>query len=192
MRTEVRAEQAGVRTRCARCGKGLAFDEWSSGLTECERCMGELFGDEPAATFVRGPGGSPRAAASPARPGSYAEQAAGYEQLLDDLPEELIAELVAALEAEAAKDSPDASERPDTALRELLEDIGFGSSQQEFQWAGWGFAAGFALNVAMAKYAQMTTAASMSQFLLPMVFGGVVAGAACAAIGWGFAKLRER
>ncbi len=52
-------------------------------------------------------------------------------------------------------------------------------------------AAGFAGNAAVAKYAQMTTDASMSDFIAPMVLGGLVAGATAGVIGWGAAKLRE-
>ena len=58
--------------------------------------------------------------------------------------------------------------------------------------AAWGFAAGFAANVLVAKYAQMESASPMGQFIGPLLIGGLLAGATCAAIGWGFAKLRER
>lgn len=32
----------------------------------------------------------------------------------------------------------------------------------------------------------------MSQFMAPLLIGGVVAGITCAAIGWGLARLRDR
>jgi hypothetical protein len=69
--------------------------------------------------------------------------------------------------------------------------MGFGETRREFQWATWGFAIGFAANVVLAKYAQMSSGAPMSQFFGPLVLGGLVAGATCGLIGWGAAKLRE-
>ena len=74
----------------------------------------------------------------------------------------------------------------------MLQEIGFGRSAKEMQWAAWGFAGGFAVNVVLAKYAQMASGASMSAFLVPMLVGGAVAGLTCVAIGWGVAKLRDR
>ncbi|MCZ7578944.1 MAG: hypothetical protein M5U18_18615 [Dehalococcoidia bacterium] len=108
--------------------------------------------------------------------------------MLDDIPDELVDELVAALEAEAAR-MPSAGPNP---VREVLSELGLGRSPRERHWAAWGFAAGFAANIVIAKYAQMTTAAPMSQFIGPMLLGGLLAGATCSAIGWGFARLRER
>ncbi len=75
---------------------------------------------------------------------------------------------------------------------ERIAELGIGQSARERNWAAWGFAAGFATNTLIAKYAQMTSAAPMSQFIGPMLLGGVLAGAACGAIGWGLARLRER
>jgi hypothetical protein len=94
---------------------------------------------------------------------------------------------VAALEAEAAK-LPPSSAHP---VRGVFDELGVGRSVRERQWAAWGFAAGFAANVALAKYAQMSSSAPMSEFLGPLLIGGGVAGVCCAAIGWGLAKLRE-
>jgi hypothetical protein len=111
-----------------------------------------------------------------------------YERLLDTLPDELIDELVAALEAEAATLPPAPAASP---MRGVLEELGVGRSARERQWAAWGFAGGFTANVALAKYAQMASSAPMSEFLGPLLVGGVVAGLCCAAIGWGVAKLRE-
>ena len=74
----------------------------------------------------------------------------------------------------------------------MLREIGFGKSAREVQWAAWGFAGGFAVNVVLAKYAQMASGASMAAFVIPMLAGGAIAGITCAAIGWGFAKLRDR
>ncbi|MEO8538610.1 MAG: hypothetical protein ABI577_02640, partial [bacterium] len=110
----------------------------------------------------------------------------GYERMLDAVPDELIDELVAALEAEAAR--LPATKSP---VREVFDEIGIGRSARERHWASWGFAGGFAANVAIAKYAQMATGAPFSQFIVPLLIGGVVAGLCCSAIGWGAAKLRE-
>jgi hypothetical protein len=132
-------------------------------------------------------GGSFRASARAEAAATYAQ----HERLVDDIPDELVDELVAMLEAEAERRKTEVS-APQAALQEVLEEIGFGRSPRELQWAAWGFAGGFAMNVALAKYAQMTTASSMAEFVMPMLFGGILAGAACAAIGWGLARLRER
>ena len=137
----------------------------------------------PAATFVRGP--SPAASTR----SQVAESAEAYERLLQNVPDELIDELVAALEAEAARTPIIGAPN---AVQELLQEIGFGKSAREMQWAAWGFAGGFAVNVLLAKYAQMASSASMSAFIVPMLVGGGLAGTTCAAIGWGLAKLRDR
>lgn len=153
----------------------------------------------PAAVYVPGPAApAPR----PARPGIEpreavrrrnrpAPPAADYERLLDDVPDDLIEEIVAALEDEARRLE---SVQPGAAsqLTEVLQEIGFGRSPRELQLAAWGFAVGFGANVMLAKYAQMQTSSPMSQFVGPLLIGGLVAGAACAAIGWGFARLREQ
>lgn len=171
------------RTRCAGCGKGLAFDDWSAGSSRCANCLRIPAASGPAATFVRGPS---RASASRSQ---AVESAEAYERLLANVPDELIDELVAALEAEAARTPVIGAPNP---VQEVLQEIGFGRSAREMQWAAWGFAGGFAVNVALAKYAQMASGASMSAFLVPMLVGGGIAGITCAAIGWGFAKLRDR
>ncbi len=192
MAAQVRYEDsANVRPRCNGCGKGMGFDEWSSGIDMCAGCRNDRFQATPAATFVRGPGSLARG-----QPGIVTRKRrretniAEYDRLLEDIPDELINELVLALEAEAAK-TPALGDGPAAALHGVLQDVGFGRSPLEFQWASWGFAAGFSANVILAKYAQMTSGASMSQFIMPMLFGGIVAGAACGVIGWGLAKLRE-
>jgi hypothetical protein len=168
-----------VRTRCSSCARPLGFEEWSNGSDRCQSCV-----------RVR-----TAAAHTPAPPdplsfdhAALAARANAYERMLDDIPDELIDELVAALEAEAAR-MPLAGPNP---VREVLSELGLGQSPRERHWAAWGFAAGFAANVVIAKYAQMTTAAPMSQFIGPMLLGGLLAGATCSAIGWGLAKLRER
>ncbi|MBI5947962.1 MAG: hypothetical protein HY875_07480 [Chloroflexi bacterium] len=163
------ADDAQVRSRCSSCRRILSFDEWSSGYELCSGCARSRNAPGPAATFVHGP--------APARARSAPP----------DLPEEIFAELLAALEAEAR--SP--STPPQGALREVLAEIGIERSARQVQWTAWGFAAGFAGNVAVAKYAQMATGAPMGQFVGPFIIGGLVAGAACALIGWGFARLRE-
>lgn len=186
-------DEALARARCATCGGGLGFDEWSRGEESCSRCRKSSRIGGPAATYVRGPAAAPPVQTSTPRQPAYAStEAEQYERLLDDLPDELIDEIVAALEAE----SGDAQARPPNsatgALTGVLEEIGFGRSTREFQLAAWGFAIGFGVNVVIAKYAQMQTGASTSQFIGPLLLGGVAAGAACGAIGWGLAKLRER
>lgn len=171
-----------TRARCLSCGKGLAFDEWSSGADRCDRCQRAPSG--PAATYVRGP-----------RPAPETEYAA-YVRLLDEVPDELIDELVAALEAEAERrpslSTPAAAPPAFTAVQDVLRDLGLGHSPRDLSWSAWGFATGFALNVAVAKFAQVSSGAPFSQFVVPMLVGGLVAGAACGAIGWGLARLRER
>lgn len=187
-----------ARARCAECGGGLGFEEWSRGVKTCAGCR-RTAGASPAAVYVPGPRAPiPR----PTRPGIEPREAvrrrnpagtpgADYERLLDEVPDDLIDEIVAALEVEARRLE---SEQPGVAsqLTEVLQEIGFGRSPREFQLAAWGFAIGFGANVVLAKYAQMQTSSPMSQFIGPLLVGGLVAGAACAAIGWGFAKLRER
>lgn len=179
-------EETLASARCSSCGKGLPFIVWSRGGERCEGCSRVPSMSGPAATFVRGP--SP--ASERAR---IAAEAAQYEKLLDELPDELIDELVAALEAEASKmEAEPAPLGVAEPLREVLEEIGFGRSAREMPWALWGFAGGFALNVAVAKYAQMVSGSPMSEFMGPLILGGLLAGATCAAIGWGLAKLSDR
>jgi hypothetical protein len=110
---------------------------------------------------------------------------------VDEVPDALIDEIVATLEAEAARLETPRAGAMGGALTGVLEEIGVGRSPRELQFAAWGFAVGFGANVAIAKYAQMQAAAPFSEFVGPLVIGGVVAGAACAAIGWGVARLRE-
>ncbi len=188
-----------ARTRCSICGGGLAFEEWSRGTESCGRCRRGGSGGAPAAVFVRGPG---TAAPPPSRPGvqprpPVRRSAQGgtlseeYQRLLDEVPDGLIDEIVAALETEAQRmeaEEPGAT----SPVREVLNELGIGRSPFELQAAAWGFAVGFAANVALAKYAQIQSGAPMSQFVVPLLVGGLAAGAACAAIGWGLAKLRER
>lgn len=167
-----------VRTRCAACERVLTFEDFAAGGNRCLGCA------------KAGPRGEPRIIHRNRRPQppplalSEAEQ---YERMLDAVPDELIDELVAALEAEAAK-LPPVSDNP---VRDVLAEIGFGRSARERAWAAWGFAAGFGANVAVAKYAQMASGAPMRDFVGPLLIGGCVAGAACAVIGWGLARLRE-
>ena len=169
-----------VRTRCVTCSRPLGFDDWSRGSDRCLSCSAT---SRPA-QYVAGP-----MAPAPARTGyaGVAAQAEAYERLLDDIPDELIDELVAALEAEAAR----LESAPLNPVREVIAELAIGNSPREIHWAAWGFAAGFAANVALAKYAQMSAGAPMSRLILPMLIGGVVAGATCAAIGWGLARLRQ-
>lgn len=167
-----------VRTRCASCEKVMTFEDFSAGGKRCLDCS-RIVRRKSSPQYVRGP---------QQRPGiSYDPDVESYERMLDSVPDELIDELVAALEAEAAR-MPTA---PRSAVREVLDEIGVGQTIRGRQWAAWGFAAGFAGNVAIAKYAQMATGAPFSQFVVPLLIGGVVAGLCCSAIGWGVARLRE-
>lgn len=170
-------------TRCRGCGRGINFDDWARGIERCRACLKlPLSQAEPAATFTRGPARSPAPRGEEER----------YLQMLDTLPDALVDELVAALEAEAAllpaKNAQPAARRA-AAMQEALAELG-GRSPREVAWAAWGFAGGFALNVLVAKYAQMESSAPLSAFVAPLFLGGLLAGAACAAIGWGLARLR--
>ena len=167
-----------VRTRCSACEKVFSFEDFSAGGNRCLQCSKR---GATAQRYVPGP----------RRPepviGGYAQEEEDYERMLDSIPEELVDELVAALEAESARRSGG----PASQVGELFEELGIGRSQRELSWAAWGFAAGFGANVAIAKYAQMASGAPMGQFIGPLLIGGLVAGVCCAAIGWGLAKLRE-
>ncbi len=182
-----------ARARCAECGGGLGFEDWSRGLRTCATCRG-ITRSSPAAVYVPGPrparaGLRPR---EPIRRGTArGTTGSDHERLVDEVSDDLIDEIVAALEAEARRIETEPSGAV-TPLAEVLQEIGFGQSPREFQLAAWGFAIGFGANVVLAKYAQMQTSSPMSQFIGPFLIGGLVAGAACAAIGWGFARLRDQ
>lgn len=180
-------EQAQGVARCVSCNRGLGFEEWSRGLTRCPYCTAV---PNRARRAGRRPSSPPPAAARV--PGS--DDAAAYERMLDDIPEELLDELVGMLEAEVERRPALAARiatKEPSATRAVIEEIGLGSSAREYWWAAWGFAGGFAGNVLLAKYAQMSASASMGEFAGPLLIGGVVAGSTCALIGWGLAKLRE-
>jgi hypothetical protein len=149
---------------------GLPFDAWSRGEDLCHLCE-DLLDSGPAATFVRGP------ATGRTTPAQAHEV---------DVPDELLHELLAALEAEGARRKAEPS-----PLQDMLAEIGVGKTAREWHWAAYGFAGGFALNVVVAKYAQMASGSPMAEFVGPLLIGGVVAGVTCAVIGWGLAKLRE-
>lgn len=174
-------ENALARARCSACGNGIPFEDWRNGAKLCAACARGPRMPGPAATYVRGPVRAESASAS---------EAALYERILDDMPDELVDELVAALEAEVERIEQE-NAAPKTAVREVLHEIGFNRSPREWHWAAWGFAGGFALNVALAKYAQIASGAGMSEFAGPLLLGGMAAGLACGAIGWGLAKLRD-
>ncbi len=176
-----------ARPRCVSCGRGLAYDAWSRGADTCEACARLARVSGPAATYVRGPA----PARVPAPPPPSTDPSAAYERILDQMPDELVDELVAALEAEVEKLEREKAS-PKSPVQDVLEEMGFGRSPRDWQWAAWGFAGGFAANVLLAKYAQMASGGSMSEFAGPLLIGGMVAGTTCAAIGWGFARLRTR
>lgn len=153
------------------CRRPLPFEEWSRGEIECRAC---------AAPALRAAG-----SIGPPPVIDYRTN----DQMLDEVPPELIEELVAAIEAEAsARRRQGALPSP---VQGVIDEIGLGRSPRELPWATWGFVAGFAINLAIAKYAQVTTAAPLHDFLGPMVLGGLLAGTTCAAIAWGIVRLRE-
>jgi len=161
---------AANRTRCASCGRALTFADWTRGRPLCDACA------RPLAALRR-----ELEAPGPAR----ADDPAAFERILESVPDSLVDELVAALEAEAAK-----LDQANPVVGVLAE-LELGRTPRERQWAAWGFAAGFALNVGIAKWAQVASGAPVTDFIVPILVGGVIAGAACAAIGWGLARLRQ-
>ena len=175
-------DSVSVRARCTGCGRGLPFEEWQRGTTECRTCSVS-------------PVSARRASFQAEPPTPLATDYRAYNQMVDEIPDELIDELLVALEAEAGTRKAAGSlprSREDSLLHGVLDEIGIGRSSNELPWTLWGFAIGFALNVCLAKYAQMASGGSMGQFLAPMMVGGLLAGLTCGAIGWGIARLRER
>lgn len=165
--------------RCVLCRRGLDFSQWSAGGGLCARCLDGDGDAGPAAAYTPGP----VARTAPTR------EFAAYERMLDDIPDELIDELVAALEAEAAR-APTSGDAASVVVRELLDEIGVGRDPRAITWAAWGFSAGFGVNVFLAKYVQISTGATMQEFVGPMLIGGMVAGVGCAALAWGIARLK--
>ncbi len=166
-----------VRTRCGQCEKILSFEDFAHGGSRCAGCVTRAGAGQQ---FVRGP---QREAVIGGHPTDEAE----YERLLDSIPEELVDELVAVLEAEAVR----RASSPMSPVAEVFEELGIGRSARDLSWAAWGFALGFGANVALAKYAQMASGAPMREFIAPLLVGGLLAGVCCAAIAWGLSKLRE-
>lgn len=189
---------AGVRARCVGCGRGLGFEEWSRGLDRCPYCSKVPNRARAGARREPPPQTRGRVEAPPARRAAAAPAPGpvdDYGALLDEIPEDLLDELVEMLESEVAS-RPALAQKlvkpaPATAVAEVIDEIGIGHSVREWWWAAWGFAGGFAINIFVAKYAQMTTGTTMADMLAPLLIGGVVAGSACAVIGWGLAKLVE-
>ncbi len=163
--------------RCTLCGRGIPFGDWRRGIEWCTDCdpLSGLVAAAPAATFDR----LPSHPAAPARP-----------LVAPMFPDSLVDELVAALEREGHAAAGPA--KPGSAFAGLMDEFGVGQSPSELPWAAWGFALGFGANVVLAKYSQMTSGGSFAEFLPPMLLGGVVAGLACAGIGWGIARLKDR
>ncbi len=162
--------------RCGSCGGGLAFAAYQRGETLCHVCL--QMQDEPDATFAPGP--KARAIVTRSRRAQPAT-----------VPDELIDELIASLQhSEAALANVPAGPGRET-VREVLRDIGVGENDRELPWAAWAFAIGFTANIAVAKYAQVTSGATMTEFVPAFIVGGIVAGTVCGAIGWGLARLRS-
>jgi hypothetical protein len=185
-------DQVVTRARCVSCRMLLPFSDWKQGEELCAECR------RPG-TFATVPLGPPaRARPDAARPRKPLAQDGRHErQILDDIPDSLIEELAAALEAEAAsRPSLAAATRSGgslpAAVQDFVDEIGAGKDPRELPWAAWGFAIGFGANVVLAKYVQMTTGAPFMPFIVPLIIGGLVAGTASAGIGWGLARLRAR
>jgi len=178
------ASPTSAAARCSDCGRGLAFEEWTHGNQRCSICRAS----DPAATRTGAQPGE-NLGGIPAAPRGYR----AYQALVDEVPEELIDELAAALEEEAAaRRSSPRGDAADSLFASLASDIGIGTTGGQLQWTSWGFVAGFAVNVGLMKYAQMATGVPMSAVMMPMFAGGLVAGVTCAVIGWGLSRLRER
>lgn len=171
-----RAADAGAVARCASCGGGLAFAAYQRGETLCHVCL--QMQDEPGATFAPGP----KARAIVTRPRRAPAQA---------VPDELLDELILSLQQSEGIAEQVPTPQGRETVREVLRDIGVGESDRELPWAAWGFALGFVANVGVAKYAQISTGATMTEFIPAFIVGGVVAGAACGAIGWAIARLKS-
>jgi hypothetical protein len=174
------ADNVAVRARCVACGTGLSFEAWSQGNDRCAACSSKATSE--TYSYVPGPASAGLNLASPAPDSDE------FARLLEDLPDELVEELASALEAAALPESP---RQDESAVGGFLAEVGFGSDPREPVWAAWGFSVGFAVNVAVAKLAQMSTSAPMSDLFVPIIAGGLVAGGAGAVIGWGLAKLKE-
>ena len=175
--------------RCEVCANGLDFESWAAGTTTCRRCATA----GPRIDYVVGPEldrvvgpGPPESAPVPAP--ALDEENAWLSELPPEMFDEIADEL---LRKEREPAGRAAEEAPRSGIQQLLSEMDLSSSARATRWAAWGFAGGFAGNAAVAKYAQMTTEASMSDFVAPMVIGGLVAGATAAVIAWGAAKLRE-
>jgi len=176
------ADNVAVRARCGACGVGLRFDDWSKGRDQCRACSAKAKAKDEARSYVPGPVGGGIDVASPAPAGDE------FARLLDDLPDELVEELASALEAAAM---PQPAPDDESAVSGFLAEVGFGSDPRELLWATWGFSVGFGANVAVAKLAQISAGAPISDLMVPIIAGGLIAGGAGAAIGWGLAKLKE-
>lgn len=112
--------------------------------------------------------------------------------MVDEVPDDLMEELARALNEEANSREPIAGTEDASLLRGLAQELGLGRSKGEFQYAFLGFAGGFALNVGLMKYVQMSSGATLDAVFAPMFLGGLMTGGTCAVIGWGIAKLKER
>lgn len=112
--------------------------------------------------------------------------------MVDEVPDELMEELARALDDEANSRHAVTGTEDASLLRGVAQELRLGRSKGEFQYAFLGFAGGFAINVGLMKYVQMSSSATLDAVFAPMFLGGLMTGATCAVIGWGIAKLKER
>lgn len=168
-------DEALPRARCALCGRGLTFEEWTLGRQRCSACR------------ARGRNPAPHADSE--------SPAIDYTQLLDEVSEDLLQELLALLDEEQERRTghrePVLPPEP-TPVARFLADVFGPPSIRERQWSAWGFALGFAANVVLAKLAQMASGAPLVEVVVPLLLGGVTAGGVGALIGWGLARLWDR
>lgn len=181
----LRAPASGSKTRCASCARALGFEDWSAGKGRCSRCLDR--GD------FAPPGGrvhtrAPSPAALTPQPSGYR----AYQRMVDQVPDELMEELARALDEEETIRKSITPGPDDSLFRGVAQELQLGRSRAEFQYAFLGFASGFAANVGLMKYVQMSSGATLDAVFAPMFLGGLMTGATCAVIGWGIAKLKER
>ncbi len=118
-------------------------------------------------------------------PSPTAGDAGRYVDLVDEVSDELLDELLEMLrEEERRRAAERAAVEPGGTLLDVTE--------RDVRWAIWGFIAAFTANAALAKAAQLQSGAPFSEIVVPLLLGGVTAGAVGAVLGWAVSKVRER